>query len=263
MRCLIILNARDHRELSEKDAYFYRSMAERSDFVICADGGINTAKAAGIPVDLVVGDMDSAESEILSGIAPERLIKYPSEKDRTDGWLALQKAIEINNVYSDAMNTLTESWLDYLIADKFYLDKAEIIRSDKDIKLKIKGHEFSVLILPPLFVLSRDTSEKVVEFAKAGGRVILLGSLAIASPENGLNDPKILKNMKELRQLASVVDLSGEKDQMGKLSSKLKEVIDPQIVMTKGNLPLKISHRKIDDNDMKNIGKQVFYNNSK
>ena len=95
MRCLIILNARDHRELSEKDADFYRSMAERSDFVICADGGINTAKAAGIPVDLVVGDMDSAESEILSGIAPERLIKYPSEKDRTDGWLALQKAIEI------------------------------------------------------------------------------------------------------------------------------------------------------------------------
>lgn len=90
-----------------------------------------------------------------------------------------QKAVEINNTYSEAMNVLTKSWLDYLIADKYYLDKAQIIKSeDGETKLKIGKYQFSLLMLPPLFVLSRSTADKIVRFAESGVYVLLLGDLA-------------------------------------------------------------------------------------
>ncbi len=160
-----------------------------------------------------------------------------------------QKAVEINNIYSGAMKILTKSWLDYLIADKYYLDKARIIKSNSGTILKIKNYEFSLLVLPPMLVLSQSTSKKIVEFAKAGGKVVLLGDLAIASPQKGLNDPLILKDMNKLRQCASVIDLSQEKDKMGVLPLKIKEVIKPQIEMKEGDSPFMISHRKIDERD--------------
>ncbi len=95
MRCLILLNGRDCRGLSEKDRMFYIKKAEESDFIICADGGVNTAHALGIRPDLIIGDMDSAEAGILRSLPKDRIIIYPREKDRTDGWLALHKAVEL------------------------------------------------------------------------------------------------------------------------------------------------------------------------
>ena len=161
-----------------------------------------------------------------------------------------EKAIEINNTYSRAMNVLTKSWLDYLIADKHYLNKAEVTKSEKgNTQLKIDGHYFNMLVLPPLFILSRSTSKKIIEFAEAGGRVVILGDLPNGSPETGLNDPAIRNDMNKLVNFKTVIDLSNEPDMMKILPGKIKEVIDPQIEMIKGNLPLLISHRKIDNKD--------------
>jgi len=160
------------------------------------------------------------------------------------------KAVEINNTYSAAMDVLTKSWLDYLIADKHYLDKAEIVEPDKGTaQLQIDGYNFSVLVLPPLFILSQFTSIKILEFAKAGGRVVLLGDLPKGSPQVGLTDPIVRDRMKELAELQSVIDLSSEPNKMTFLPQKIKEVIEPQIEMIAGDVPLLISHRQIDSNE--------------
>ena len=64
-------------------------------FVIAADGGFNRARAAGLSVDLVVGDLDSvnvadlATAEVL-GTMVER---HPTDKDATDLELALDAAV--------------------------------------------------------------------------------------------------------------------------------------------------------------------------
>lgn len=161
-----------------------------------------------------------------------------------------EKAVEINNTYSSAMNVLTKAWLDYLIGDNHYLDKAEVVKSDEGVtQLKIGNYYFTVLVLPPMFILSQSTSEKIKEFADAGGIIVLLGDLPNGSPQVGLNDPVIKDRMNDLLSLPTVIDLSNKPNKMELLPKKIKEVIVPQIEMIGVDLPLLISHRKIEDKD--------------
>lgn len=65
-------------------------------FVIAADSGLDHTTELGVPVDLVVGDLDSVDADVLAaaesaGVAIER---HPVDKDRTDGELALTAAVE-------------------------------------------------------------------------------------------------------------------------------------------------------------------------
>ncbi|MCD6598553.1 MAG: hypothetical protein J7L04_12740, partial [Bacteroidales bacterium] len=160
------------------------------------------------------------------------------------------KAVEINNTYSSVMDVLTKAWQDYLIGDNHYLDKAEVVKSDGGVtQLKIGRYNFTVLVLPPLFILSQSTSEKIIEFARAGGSVVLLGDLPKGSPQVGLNDPLIKKRMNELLTFPTVINLSSSPDKMELLPTKIKEVIEPQVEMIAGDLSLLISHREIEDKD--------------
>jgi thiamine pyrophosphokinase len=70
-------------------------MVDIPDLVIAADGGLEVARAAGIRVDLVVGDMDSVDPVALAeaeaeGVAVER---HPGDKDESDLELALAAAL--------------------------------------------------------------------------------------------------------------------------------------------------------------------------
>ena len=56
----------------------------KEDFVIAADGGLDSLIALGLTPDLVLGDMDSVSAD--SGNA-ERIV-YPVRKDETDSFLA-------------------------------------------------------------------------------------------------------------------------------------------------------------------------------
>lgn len=58
-------------------------------YVICADGGIDTARKLGIQPDLVVGDFDSAQSDPPEGV---EVIHLPVEKDETDLLYAVKEA---------------------------------------------------------------------------------------------------------------------------------------------------------------------------
>ena len=58
-------------------------------FVICADGGIDTARKLNIQPDLVVGDFDSAQGEPPEGV---EVIRLPVEKDETDLLYAVKEA---------------------------------------------------------------------------------------------------------------------------------------------------------------------------
>ncbi len=68
----------------------------RADLVIAADSGLEHARALGVPVDLVVGDLDSVDPAVLDaaiadGAAVER---HPAAKDATDLELALDAAVD-------------------------------------------------------------------------------------------------------------------------------------------------------------------------
>jgi thiamine pyrophosphokinase len=71
------------------------SLAEElpdSDLVIAADSGYDLAVKAGFGVDVLVGDMDSIETEVVPGhVIVER---HPVDKDATDLEIAMERVME-------------------------------------------------------------------------------------------------------------------------------------------------------------------------
>lgn len=64
---------------------------EQPDLILCADGGYDHAKDAGITPDLLIGDFDSLRGSIAPDI---ETITFPVEKDDTDTGLCLRTAIQ-------------------------------------------------------------------------------------------------------------------------------------------------------------------------
>lgn len=61
------------------------------DYILCADGGLAHARAMGLGVRLLVGDLDSLAAEPPAGLP---LLRFPPEKDDTDTLLAVDWALE-------------------------------------------------------------------------------------------------------------------------------------------------------------------------
>jgi thiamine pyrophosphokinase len=71
-----------------------RSVAERADLVVAADGGARCALDAGVVPDLVVGDMDSLGEAGVREVAERGALleRHPVRKDKMDGHLAIVAA---------------------------------------------------------------------------------------------------------------------------------------------------------------------------
>lgn len=84
MKAVIILNG----EL--KSPEFLKKICDDADLIICADGGYDKAKTAGVVPHMLLGDMDSVKNRDFSG----ETYTFPCEKDETDCELAISYALE-------------------------------------------------------------------------------------------------------------------------------------------------------------------------
>jgi len=67
-----------------------KKLAKQADLIIAADSGLIACEEAGIAPDWIVGDMDSLDDQKrLEKYPPERVIRYPYDKDHSDTELAL------------------------------------------------------------------------------------------------------------------------------------------------------------------------------
>ncbi|WKZ48275.1 MAG: thiamine diphosphokinase [Anaerolineales bacterium] len=75
-----------------------RLLLRPNDFILCADGGTRHALALGVKPNLILGDMDSVDKEMLKKFQQEdvEIELFPRDKDETDLELALNKAVELN-----------------------------------------------------------------------------------------------------------------------------------------------------------------------
>jgi thiamine pyrophosphokinase len=72
-------------------APFCKNLASRADIIVAADSGLIAVENAGLRPDWIIGDMDSLDDpRRLLGYPPERILRYPRDKDFTDTELALQ-----------------------------------------------------------------------------------------------------------------------------------------------------------------------------
>jgi len=111
-----------------------------------------------------------------------------------------ERVQEINAVYSEAMRQLTKHRVEYLIADRHYVNQMSVDGAE----LTRGAFRFKTVVLPPMAVLPLAMAQKIVDFAKAGGRVYTLGSLPTGSTDNGLRDPQMAALMSDLQRQPNV-----------------------------------------------------------
>ncbi len=90
----------------------------KDTYVICADGGLRHMEGLKVKPDVIIGDMDSVNSDITG----ENIIKYPVRKDFTDSEIAVDYAIE-NGFLKIIMLGFTGTRLDHTLANLFLLKK--------------------------------------------------------------------------------------------------------------------------------------------
>lgn len=136
-----------------------------STLVICADGGVNHAQKWGIIPHIVVGDLDSAEGNVeewCQSVGAE-LIRFPVHKDKTDGELAVECALE-KDIGHITMVGVWGSRIDHSLANLDLLYKlaeqgvkgeiitsaARMMTADGELSLNVKiGDTISLLPLSP------------------------------------------------------------------------------------------------------------------
>jgi len=73
------------------DSALVPSLVGTPEVVVAADSGLTAAENAGFRPDWIVGDMDSlTDLSRLDAYPPDRVLRYPSDKDYTDTELALR-----------------------------------------------------------------------------------------------------------------------------------------------------------------------------
>lgn len=132
----------------EWDSEWGRSELQNVDFLVCADGGANSAHRSGRLPDALIGDLDSVNEEVLqeyqeSGVKIER---YPREKDQTDLELALQLAFRQAERVGESVIWLygsTGGRIDHFLGNLALLLAAE--RQGKCLRMKDPRHEMWII----------------------------------------------------------------------------------------------------------------------
>lgn len=83
-RCVIISAAPNTND------DFCRSIIQEDDFVVCADGGMDTAQRLNIVPNLTIGDFDSSKAAKKTG---KKIITLPTHKDDTDTMSCIKEVI--------------------------------------------------------------------------------------------------------------------------------------------------------------------------
>lgn len=141
LKIVIILNGEDFNREKFIETY------NQANFLIAADGGLNFLYELKIKPDIILGDMDSVDSEAISYFSDVEVIRYPEDKDLTDGEIALVKALS----YEPESITIfsgTGSYFDHSFANLLNIYKyskscyIELVTSNSKIFFIESGYTF-------------------------------------------------------------------------------------------------------------------------
>jgi hypothetical protein len=101
----------------------------------------------------------------------------------------------LDKIYAGAIDDLTAAGIEFLVGDRHYLGQMKV-ESGRLVRGELA---FRTLVLSALDILPLEAARKIVDFARAGGRVYALAELPEASVEQGLGDPRMKELMDALR----------------------------------------------------------------
>ncbi len=94
---------------------------------------------------------------------------------------------------------LVEAGGDFDFVDFESVERAEI----RDGHLCVAGGRYRTLVLPRMTTIRFRTLQRLLEFHRAGGRVLAIGALPIASDRQGANDPEVRRIVEEIFESAT------------------------------------------------------------
>ena len=104
------------------------------DFLIAVDGGLNHLTALGLKPNLIIGDMDSVDGELLEKFRKQDVAieKHPPDKDQNDLELAIQAAVKMHPKTIWIIAALGNR-IDQTLANIFLLTREDLIDIDTHI----------------------------------------------------------------------------------------------------------------------------------
>jgi thiamine pyrophosphokinase len=164
--------------------------------IIAADSGMSHAKTLGLKAELWVGDFDSTNAELAQAYAHVGRHAYPTEKDMTDGEIAIREAINrgasalilLGGMGGRADHTLGHFGLTLSLANKGY--RTMLTSGDEEAHPLIPGNltidlpEGTSLSLVP-FADLEGFSMKGVKWPLSDRRVPLGSSLTLSNIATG------------------------------------------------------------------------------
>mgnify|MGYP005633595991 FL=1 len=156
MKILIIANG------DIKDVDFHKDLANKSDIVICADGGVNFCKDLEIVPDYVIGDFDSVDKTLLEELKAndKTRIIFDPDQDKTDLELALKLVHTLDPKEINIIGAIG-SRMDHTLGNILCLNKinknikARIINEKNEIELvedicELEGESGGIVSIIPL-----------------------------------------------------------------------------------------------------------------
>lgn len=145
MVALIIANGDEVDKISLKNMNI--------DYVICADGGLEKAEKLQVVPDLILGDFDSVNGDVLEKYkkSNSEIMKFPAEKDFTDMELSIETAVkkgfkDIVLVGATGGPRLDHSLANMMLLEKYYQLGINIIIIDNNNKIQIVADNCNMLL---------------------------------------------------------------------------------------------------------------------
>jgi len=160
MKILIIANG------TIKDLDFHKNLVNKSDLVVCADGGLNHCENLEIVPDYLIGDFDSVEENLLQKYKDNEKTKviFDPDQDKTDLELAIELCHTLDPVEINIIGAIG-SRMDHTLGNILCLDKinkkikAKIINENNVIELiydvcELEGQKDDIVSIIPLNLVS-------------------------------------------------------------------------------------------------------------
>jgi hypothetical protein len=192
-----------------------------------------------VPDVLLYNPIESAWIEADAGLLDVEMWSFSEDNP------AGRRINAIDKIYARAIDDLTAARVEFLVGDRFYLEQMRV-----DTGRLVRGDmAFRTMVLPALDILTLGAAEKIVSFAKAGGRVYALAELPRASAEEGMGDPRMAELMAELRSQPTFLACpDGGLKTLFEAGGKVKGLESP-VEFRSGAFPMLQHRRRIDRRD--------------
>ena len=134
------------------------SMIHSNDILVAVDGGLHHIHKLGLKPDLIIGDLDSADSDKVKDWQKKgvKVLDYPADKNETDLELAMDEALKLSFSTIWVVAALG-SRIDHTLGNIFLLTRPDLARKD----VRLVDGENEVFIIRSSFTIHGRPGQRV------------------------------------------------------------------------------------------------------